>query len=121
MITVAAPDAAWPADTIARLQRPALVLLSGDPGWGQPTFGPGRWRCAKKLRAWAAGAVVHGAAGEPDHYREAVALSLMFGRLAFVETTSSLARSWGAFLAPVPVAGYLPTEGAHPVAPAVRH
>ena len=121
LIVVADPDGAWPAETIARVQRPTVVLLSGDPGWGEPSFGPGRWRCAKKLRTWAAAAVVHGAAGEPDHYREAVVLGLMFERLAFVETTSSLARSWGAFLAPVPVAGYLPKEGAHPIAPTVRH
>ena len=121
LIVVETADAAWPAETIGRLRRPAVVLLSGDPGWGEPSFGPGRWRCAKKLRTWAAAAVVHGAAGEPDHYREAVVLGLMFERLAFVETTSSLARSWGAFLAPVPVAGYLPKEGVHPIAPTVRH
>ena len=121
LIVVEAADAAWPAETIARVRRPTVVLLSGDPGWGQPTFGPGRWRCAKKLRSWAAGAIVHGAAGEADHYREAVVLGLMFERLACIETTSSLARSWGAFLAPLPVAGYLPREGVHPVAPAVRH
>ena len=121
LIVVETPDAAWPVETIARVRRPAVVLLHGDPGWGQPSFGPGRWRCAKKLRVWSAGAIVHGAAGEADHYREAVVLGLMFERLAFIETTSSLARSWSAFLAPVPCMGYLPTEGAHPTAPAVRH
>ncbi|MGI4939844.1 MAG: hypothetical protein ACRYHQ_04640 [Janthinobacterium lividum] len=71
------------------------------------------------MKAWAAAAVIHGAAGEADHYRDAVVMAEMFGRLAFIETTSSLARSWAAFLAPVPWTGYLPIEGAHPVAPAV--
>ena len=121
LIVIEAPDAAWPAETIARVRRPTVVVLSGDPGWGQPTYGPGRWRCARKLRNWAAGAIVHGAAGERDHYLEAVALGTILGCLAFVETTSSLARTWGAFLAPIPCMGYLPAEGAHPVAPAVRH
>ena len=121
LIVVEAPGALWPVETIARLQRPTVVLLSGDPGWGQPAYGPGRWRCAKKLRSWAAGAIVHGAAGEAGHYREAVGLAVLFDRLAIVETTSTLVRAWDAFLAPIPRIGYLPTEGAHPVAPTVRH
>ena len=113
--------ASWPAETVCKTRRPTIVLLSGDPGWGQPTFGPSRWRCAKPLKAWAAAGIVHGAAGQLDHYREAVMLAQVFGRLAFIETTSSLARCWSAFLDPLPRTGYLPAEGAHPVAPSVRH
>ena len=121
LIVIAAPDAAWPADTIARLTRPTVVVLSGDPGWGEPTFGPGRWRCAKKLRTWAGMAVIHGAAGEADHYRQAVLCTALIGHVAFIETTSSLAQTWNAFMAPVPRIGFLPSEGAHPVTPTVRH
>ena len=113
--------AAWPAETVHATRRPTIVLLAGDPGWGERTFGPTRWRCARPLKAWAAAAIVHGAAGQLEHYREAVLLAQLFSRLAFVETTSTLARSWSAFLHPVPHTGYLPAEGAHPVAPAVRH
>ena len=121
LIQINEPNAVWPSETIARPNRPIVVLVSGDPGWGQPTFGPDQWRCANKLRAWSAGAIVHGAAGEADHYRQAVVLAVLLGRLAFIETTSGLARAWDAFLAPVPRIDYLPTEGTHPVAPAVRH
>ena len=121
LIVVETPEAAWPTDTIARLQHPAVVLLSGDPGWGEPTFGPGRWRCAKKLRAWASMAIVHGAAGEASHYHQAVLYAALLGRLALIETTSSLVHAWDAFLEPVPRMGFLPSEGAHPVAPSVRH
>ena len=121
LIVIEGTDAAWPAETVARVRRPTVVLLGGDPGWGQPSFGPGRWRCAKKLREWAAGAIVHGAAGKPEHYLEAVVLGIMFERLAFIETTSGLARTWSAFLDQVPRMGYLPAEGAHPVAPVVCH
>ncbi len=113
--------APWPAETVRATRRPTIVLLSGDPGWGEPTFGPSRWRCAKPLKAWAAAGIVHGAAGKLEHYREAVMLAQVFGRLAFIETTSSLARCWSTFLDPLPRTGYLPAEGAHPVAPLVRH
>ena len=112
---------AWPAETVREARRPTIVLLSGDPGWGEPTFGPSRWRCARPLKAWAAAGIVHGAAGQLDHYREAVMLAQVFGRLAFIETTSGLARCWSAFLDPLPRTGYLPAEGSHPVAPSVRH
>lgn len=121
LIVIGSHDAGWPAETLARVRRPTVVLLSGDPGWGQPTFGPNRWKCAKSLKAWAAAAILHGAAGEQHQYAEAAALTEMFGRLALIETTSSLAHCWSAFFDPVPRMGFLPAESAHPVCPTVRH
>lgn len=122
LVYVTMPNTPWPAETIARLTRPAVVLLGGDPGYGEPTFGPGRWRCARKLKEWAGAAVVHGAGGAPEHYRGALATAELVGRLALVETTSTLVDAWGAFLAPLPRIGYRPPNGGvHPVPPAVVH
>ena len=122
LICIATPGTPWPAETIARLTRPAVVVLGGDPGFGEPTFGPGRWRCAVKLKGWAAAAIVHGAGGEAEHYRDALVMAEMVGRLVLVETTSSLVAAWGVFLAPLPRIGYRPPNGGvHPVRPAVVH
>lgn len=122
LVCITTPSTPWPAETIARLTRPAVVVLGGDPGFGEPTFGPGRWRCAGKLKGWAAAAVVHGASGEPEHYRGAVAMAELVERLVLVETTSRLVDAWGAFLAPLPRIGYRPPGGGvHPVRPAVVH
>ncbi len=122
LVCITAPDTPWPAETVARLTRPAVVLLGGDPGFGEPTFEPGRWRCARKARGWAAAAIVHGAGGEPEHYSGAVAMAELIGRLVLVETTSGLVDVWGTFLAPLPRIGYRPPDGGvHPVRPAVVH
>ena len=111
----------WPAATIARLTRPTVILVSGDPGWGEASFGPSRWRCAKPLQRWATAAIVHGSAGKREQYEEAILLAALFERLAFIETTSSLARSWSAFMYPVPTTTILPVAGVHPAEPKVRH
>ncbi len=122
LICITAPGTPWPAETIARLSRPAVVLLGGDPGYGEPTFGPGRWRCARKLKGWAAAAIVHGSGGKPEHYRGALATVELVRCLALIETTSSLVDAWGMFLAPLPRVGYRPAgEGVHPMRPAVTH
>lgn len=122
LVCIMAPNTPWPAETIARLTRPAIVLLGGDPGFGEPTFGPGRWRCARKLKGWAAAAIVHGSGGEPEHYRGTLVTAELVGRLALVETASGLIDAWGAFLAPLPRIGYRPSNGGvHPVRPAVLH
>ncbi len=122
LVCISTQGTPWPAETIARLTRPAVVVLGGDPGFGEPAFGPGRWRCAGKLKGWATAAVVHGAGGEPEHYRGAVAMAELVERLVLVETTSGLVDAWGAFLSPLPRIGYRPPNGGvHPVRPAVVH
>ena len=121
LIHIHEPTLPWPAESIARVTRPAVVLVSGDPGWGEASYGPDQWRCARPLRRWAAAGILHGAAGRPEHYRNAVARAQQVGRLAFIETTSTLARAWDEFLSPLPMTGYLPVEGVHPAAPKVRH
>lgn len=122
VVLAAAPNTPWPTTTMARLTRPTVLILSGDPGWGEPTFGPERWRCARKARSWAKAAIVHGTAGKPEHYRDAVTTAALVGHLVLVETTSALVAAWGTFLAPLPRIAYLPPDGGvHPVPPAVLH
>lgn len=121
LVYVPSHDSPWPTQTVERLIRPAVVLLAGDPGWGEPTFGPGRWRCVGKARSWAASAIVHDGAGERDHYVGAIAMAELMHRVLMVETVSSLVDAWGSFLAPLPRIGFRPPEGCHPVAPSVFH
>jgi hypothetical protein len=121
VVYVPTPDSPWPAQTVARLTRPAVVLLAGDPGYGETSSGPGRWRCARKAKGWAASAIVHGGAGERDHYVGALAMAELMQRVLMVETTSALVDAWGTFLAPLPRIGFRPSKGVHPVQPGVVH
>ena len=44
LVSIEDISAAWPVEMLRRIRRPTIVLLRGDPGWGQQTFGPSRWR-----------------------------------------------------------------------------
>lgn len=121
LVYVPAPDSPWPVQTVRRLTRPAVMLLAGDPGYGETSFGPGRWRCAAKAKAWAASAIVHGGAGERAHYVSALAMAELMGRVVMIETTSALVDAWGVFLAPLPRIGFRPAKGIHPIKPGVVH
>jgi hypothetical protein len=90
LVYIPTPGSPWPSETVEGLNRPAVVLLAGDPGYGEPSFGPGRWRCAAKAKAWAASAIVHGGAGERGHYLGAIAMAELMQRVLMVETCSSL-------------------------------
>ena len=122
VIRVDDPASHLKASAMAGVARPTVIVLSGDPGWGEPTFGPGRWRCAKVAREWAGSAIVHGAGGEPGHYATAVMMVQVSHRLVLIETTSALVNAWRAFLHPVPMICIVPPDGGvHPVPPEVRH
>lgn len=120
-VYVPTPDSPWPCQTVERLTRPAVVLVAGDPGYGEVSFGPGRWRCVAKAKAWAASTIVHGGAGERSHYVGALAMAELMHRVVMVETTSVLVDAWSAFLAPLPRIGFRPSEGVHPIKPGVVH
>ncbi len=121
LVYVPVPGSPWPSQTVERLTRPAVVLLAGDPGYGETSFGPGRWRCAAKAKAWAASAIVDGGAGERSHYVGALAMAELMHRVVMVETTSALVDVWGTFLAPLPRIGFRPSVGVHPVQPGAVH
>ena len=120
LIRVDDPASRLESSGIVGITRPTVVVLSGDPGWGEPTFGPGRWRCAKQVRSWGVSAIVHGAAGQPEHYATAVLTAQIMHRLVLIETTSALVNAWRAFLHPLPMICIVPPAGGvHPVPPAV--
>ena len=93
-------------------------MIGADPGHGFPDPRPDEWACAQRLKYWceAGGAIVHGAAGEVDHYREAALATLVLRRLAFIETTSVRAEEWGQFLGCPRTIVLVPAGGAaHPL------
>lgn len=119
LIRIEGTDAAWPARLIEQNgDRPICVTIGADPGYGFPDPRPDEWTCAKRLKYWCQGgwAIVHGAAGELDHYREAVTATLMFRRLAFIETTSAHAAEWARFLRCPRTLIIIPSDGGvHPI------
>lgn len=121
LVYVPTPGSPWPSETIMGLTRPTVVLLAGDPGYGEASFGPSRWHCASNVKGWAASAIVHGGAGERDHYVGALAMAELMHRVVMIETTSALVDAWGVFLAPLPRIGFRPSAGVHPVRPGVVH
>lgn len=123
LITVPATHTPWPTKQIERTghRRPVVVLVGGDPNeelhpdHGQPDPAPSEWVCARRIKYFARGVIVHGAAGEHDHYRAAIAEAVLVRRLAFIETTSLRAPEWAAFLGCRLTHLIVPVDGVHPV------
>ncbi len=101
-------------DEMNRTGLPALILIGDDDGLD---MGPKGWARAHVLARWAKGAVVHGAAGTVESYREAVRFSLVARRLVLVETGSVHLMAWHRLFANagVPTVNYYPAEGQHPL------
>ena len=115
------PASIWTAGAIKRLPRPTIILISDDPDIGAGTAkGPYSWTLASKLRGWADAVLVHGAGGEPEHYRQALAMAKRHGRLALIDTSSQQAMPWAAFMAHPVSMIIVPTDGPHPVMPPGR-
>ncbi len=112
----------WPGRLIERNgHRPTCFLIGADPGVEHPDPPPpSEWACAKRLKYWCqtSGAIVHGAGGEPFHYRDAVAATLMLRRLALIETTSHRADEWASYLRSRKTLIIRPRNGPHPTAEA---
>jgi len=104
---------------LGKKDRPVVCILGDDD---YATTGPAGWACAGRVRAWAAGAIVHGTGGQPWHYDGAANTAMQVRRLVFIETSSDAAQLWAAFLRErtpaLPFMGLLPPDGAHPVMPA---
>ena len=54
---------------ITAARRPAVVLIGDDD---DTPSGPAGFKTAQRLLAWAHHVVIHGAGGDPEHYRAAV-------------------------------------------------
>ena len=73
------------------VREPAALILDGDdyrPG------APSDWRCGRAALDWARVALVHGAAGEREHYEAAVLAAALTGRLLIVHCSSGEATAW---------------------------
>lgn len=103
-----------PLKRMERERRPVLVLIGDDD---YASTGPAGWHCARKAAAWTRAALIHGAAGHPDHYQAAVANTLMHGRFLMVETAAAHLHAWAALLATKPALVITPTGGQHPLPP----
>ncbi len=105
-----------PIGRLKRCGRPAVVLIGADMGADEDPP-PERWECLPKLRRWARAGVIHGAAGEPEHYRAAVGAAQLHRRLALVECSSRQAQAWAEALACPRTRFILPRDGVHPILP----
>lgn len=103
-------------DRLTLLQATPAIILIGDDD--HRATGPKGWRCRRELVRWASHAIIHAAAGEPDHYRVAVLLAVQVGRVAFIETTSAHARTWHCVFADFgkPTINIVPGDDVHPAA-----
>jgi hypothetical protein len=115
IVCIADPARPWPGGTVKRLTHPIVAIVGGDVGDGARDPLPEDWLCARRLREWCATAIVHGAGGEPEHYREAVRAAELTGRCAFIETTSDRARAWADYLRPKRTLVIVPRQGVHPI------
>ena len=115
------PDTPWPARRIEQnAHKPLCFMIAADPGLEYPDPPPpSEWVCAKRLKYWAqhSAAVIHGAGGTPDDYRQAAHLTMTVGRVAFIETTSARIHEWASFLGARKMVIIQPPAGRqHPIA-----
>ena len=109
-------DVRWPAAALARINLPTVILIDADIDGPEPDPPPERWKCRDRLSTWARAAIVHGAGGEAQHYRIAVAAAERFRRLAFIECRSEHAQGWASLPWRLPPLVITPTDRPHPVA-----
>ena len=88
------PQVPWPTRHLRESKKPTVVIVGDDTGNPGGQGGPSVWRCTPKAAAWAAGAIIHGAGGQPEHYAEAVLGATLLKRVILVETTSAHALAW---------------------------
>lgn len=115
------PVAVWPR-RIERSNRPAIVIVGADMG-ADTDPQPDTWRCLHHVRTWCRFLVLHAAGAEPQHYRHAVSLAELHGRLALIEATPRTAQAWTDAIRHPPERSLLiwPRDGRHPVRPGVAH
>jgi hypothetical protein len=105
---------------IERTGRPALIVIGDDDGAAP---GPAAWEAVRRLTNWARGAMIHATGACDLSYQRAIDLAIAYRRFVLIETTAAHARQWGDVLLkaprPIPFELLLPTNGQHPVPPAV--
>lgn len=94
VILMGDPRVPWPTRHLRQTKTPTIILVGDDPGCADGQGGPMAWRCTPRAAAWAAGAIIHGAGGRPEHYAEAVLGATLLKRVILIETTSAHALAW---------------------------
>jgi len=115
MMHITDPSAPWPGGAVKKSKRPVAVVIGADPGDGSADVLPTDWKCARHLRKWCAAAMVHGAGGEPVHYRTAAVMAEAAGRFVLVECSSAAAPIWSDFLQCSRTLVIVPRDGVHPL------
>lgn len=104
------------------VEKPAILLI-GDDDYSLDA-GPDGWPVADRALRWARHVIVHASGATVAQYSAVVDTALDVRRLALIETSSVRAAEWVAKAKAQqhrpPVLLLLPTEGQHPVLPAVR-
>ncbi len=109
-------EAAFPKRMVRKSQRPIVFLIGDDDYAGT---GPDGWACARRLRQWGRGGIIHAAEGLHEHYRLAVGGAVWCGLFVFVDCGTAHENDWGQFLAPhMPVLHIKArTDLPHPIMP----
>ena len=112
LVFAGARTAALPWGRIRKSHKPVLILVGDDDD--NPT-GPAGWRFAKKLTAWARGAIVHGAGAKREHYQLAIRGAIECRQFLVIDCASQHVDNWLELLAHCSALAIVPTDGQHPV------
>lgn len=80
-------------------RKPLVVILCGDPGDAAIHHGPDAFPQTIRFMRWARFIMLHGAGGEPVHYRMLAQAAAFTGRTLVVETDGVTLPAWMAFKA----------------------
>jgi hypothetical protein len=104
---------------IGQTKGPAVATIGDDDHAVKD--GPGTWPVASRLLRWAQFVILHGAAGEPEHYQQAVVLANTFGRVLLIECASHNLEAWHTAAGGRAIAAHslviAPRSGPHPIMP----
>jgi hypothetical protein len=101
-----------PQKMLDRPDRPVIVLVGDDD---DQSTGPEAWACGLRVRRWARAGMVHAAAGEAQHYQNALAGALLTRQFLLVETSMIHHAAWKNFLdTKIPVLNVISRTGVHP-------
>ena len=78
----------------AAIRLPGLMLIGDDDHAAED--GPETWPIAPRALRWARFVLIHGGAGDPEHYEYTVVLAQEHKRLLMIECSSAAIPAWAA-------------------------
>lgn len=105
-----------PMRMLKKSARPVVAVIGDDD---YASTGPSGWISWQRLSYWAKGALIHATGADAPSYRMAIGMTLRYGRLLLIETSSAMADAWAVALNKrgIRPVGLLPSNGPHPVLP----